>query len=67
MKNSMPQFMTIREVAKTGILPEHALRIMHKEGRIPHIMCGAKCLINYTLLLEYLTEESKKEIKKCEN
>ena len=55
--------MTIREVAKTNILSEHALRLMQKQGKIPHIMCGKKCLINYPLLVEMLTEESKRAMK----
>ena len=58
-----PQFLTIRETAKTGILSEHSLRLMQKQGKIPHIMCGTKCLINYPLLVEMLTEESKKAMK----
>ena len=59
----MPQFLTIRETAKTGILSEHSLRLMQKQGKIPHIMCGKKCLINYPLLVEMLTEESKRAMK----
>ena len=58
-----PQFLTIRETAKTGILSEHSLRLMQKQGKIPHIMCGKKCLINYPLLVEMLTEESKRAMK----
>ena len=61
-------FMTIRETAKTGILSEHALRIMQKQGKIPYVMCGTKCLINYPLLVEMLTEESQKAVTKgCEH
>lgn len=60
--DKMPQFLTIRETAKTGILPEHALRLMQKQGKIPCIMVGSKCLINYPLLVEYLSEESKKAV-----
>lgn len=58
-----PQFLTIRETAKTGILSEHSLRLMQKQGKIPHIMCGTKCLINYPLLLEKLTDESRRNAK----
>lgn len=58
--DTTPKFMTIREVARTGILSEYCLRIMVKEGKIPHIMAGTKCLINYTLLLDWLTKESLK-------
>ena len=59
----MPQFLTIRETAKTNILSEHALRLMQKQGKLPCIMIGKKCLINYPLLLEQLTDESRKNAK----
>ena len=31
----IPQFMTIPEIARTGILSEYHLRVMLKEGRLP--------------------------------
>ena len=46
--------MTIREIAKTGLLPENALRTMVKDGRAPHIMVGNKAMINYDKLIEML-------------
>lgn len=46
--------LTIRQTAETGILPEHALRKMVKENRVPHIMVGSKALINFNLLCEQL-------------
>ena len=49
-----PQMMTIRQVAATGLLPEHALRLMEKQGKLPCIYSGRKCLVNYTQLLEQL-------------
>ena len=55
-------YMTIRETAATGILSEHALRLMQKQHKIPCIMCGTKCLINYPLLVERLQEESRKAV-----
>lgn len=51
-----PRMLTIREVAKTGLLPENALRTMVKEGRAPHIKVGAKALINYDKLVQMLEE-----------
>ena len=60
--NTQPHFMTIREVAKTGILSEHALRVMQKTKKLPCIMVGTKCLINYPQLIEQLNEESKKAV-----
>ncbi len=49
-----PKMMTIREIAQTGILPEHALRLMLKAGQLPAIYIGKKALINYDKLCEQL-------------
>lgn len=55
-------FLTIRELAKTGILPEHALRLMLKsDNPPPHIMVGTKALINYPLFLEWIDTESRRK------
>ena len=51
-----PRMMTVREVAATGILPENAIRVMLKEGRIPAIYIGRKALINYDALCDQLEE-----------
>jgi len=59
-------FLTIRETAATGILSEHALRLMVKQNRLPCIKVGVKCLINYPLLLEILDSESQKAVKTME-
>ena len=32
-----PRMMTVREVAATGLLPEHALRVMLKKGTLPAV------------------------------
>lgn len=52
--NHNPRMMTIREIARTGILPENALRRLVKQGKIPHIKCGNRVLINYDRLIELL-------------
>lgn len=49
-----PRMMTIREIASTGLLSEHALRLMLKEGKLPAIYIGKKALINYNRLYEEL-------------
>lgn len=51
-----PRMMTPREVARTGILPENAIRVGLKTGWIPHIKCGNKSLINYDKLVKILEE-----------
>ena len=53
-ETTQPRMMTIREIARTGLLPEHALRIMFKAGQLPAITIGTKALINYDKLCEQL-------------
>lgn len=55
MDMKQPNMMTVREVAKTGLLSEHALRIMLKAGKLPAIYIGKKALINYDKLCEQLS------------
>jgi len=47
-----PTMMTIREIARTGLMSEHALRMMLKAGKLPAIFIGKKALINYDKLCE---------------
>lgn len=54
VENTIPRFKTIRETARAGPLTEHFLRLMEKQGKLPCIYSGRKCLINYDLLIEQL-------------
>lgn len=56
------RYLSIREVAKTGLIREYTLRMLVKQGKIPCIYSGTKCLINYKKLLKVLNEmgETKK-------
>lgn len=51
-----PRMWTIRQIAKTGILPEHALRQMIAEGTLPALKVGNKNLINFDKLLKMLED-----------
>ena len=51
-----PRMLTIRQVASTGILPEHAIRTGVREGWIPHITTGSRVLINFDKLVKVLNE-----------
>ena len=53
MKNNL---YTIREAAATGILSEYTLRRLAKQGRLPAIYVGRKCLINLEQLKEQLRD-----------
>ncbi len=52
------KFLTIRQTAATGILSEHHLRMMEKQGKLPGIRSGNRFLVNTALLIEQLDRES---------
>ena len=41
MENT-PKMMTIREIARTGLLTDHALRRLLKAGQLPAVYIGKK-------------------------
>ena len=51
-------FLTIRQVARTGLISEHFLRLLETEGRLPGIYAGNRKLVNVPLLVEQLNRES---------
>ena len=65
MADSQPNMMTVRQIAKTGLLSEHALRIMLKAGKLPAIYIGNKALINYDKLCFLDIFESKSGCTLC--
>ena len=50
MTIEQPTMMTVREIARTGIMSEHALRRLLNAGKLPAIYIGKKALINYDKL-----------------
>ena len=54
----MPNFKTIRQVAKTGLLAEYRLRLLQKQGRLPGIFAGTRFLVNVDALCLQLEQES---------
>ncbi|MDO4493892.1 MAG: hypothetical protein Q4C53_08425 [Clostridia bacterium] len=61
MNHKKPNLMTVRQVAKTGILPEHALRSMLKSGMITAVYVGRKAFINYDTLCQQLSRLGEKD------
>lgn len=55
----MTNFKTIRQVAKTGLLNEHRLRILVANGQCPGIRAGTRFLINVAALEEMLDKMSR--------
>ena len=66
-RQKQPPMMTIREIAGTGLMSEHALRMMLKEGKLPAIFIGKKALINYDKLCEELQALEANVAKQEEN
>lgn len=63
MTMEIPRFMSIREVAKTGLLSEYTLRLMEKQKQLPCVYVGQsrkKCLINFDRLVEQLNQATQK-------
>ncbi|WP_209346278.1 hypothetical protein [Flavonifractor sp. AGMB03687] len=59
MTVEVPRFMSIREVARTGLLSEYTLRLMEKQKLLPCVYAGRKCLINFDRLVEQLNAPSQ--------
>ena len=55
-EKNVPKMVTIRQAAATKILPEHALRQLVKQGKIPHLKCGNRVLVNLDKLIEQLQQ-----------
>ena len=53
-RSKVPRMLSIRQVAREGVLPEYTLRLLEKQGKLPCIYSGRKCLVNYSRLLEQL-------------
>lgn len=58
MVKDAPRLLTIRQTAATGILSEHHLRLLEKQGRLPGVRSGNRFLVNVPLLIEQLDRES---------
>lgn len=62
MNKTPSPFPYIREFAKEGIFSEYTLRLMLKQGKLPHIMCGNRCRINRALFMKQIDDESKRAV-----
>ena len=65
MENQTPRLMTVRQVAQTGILPEHALRTLLRSGKITAVYVGRKAFINYDTLCQQLSRLGETDFSSC--
>ncbi|MEY8261767.1 hypothetical protein AALA80_15695 [Oscillospiraceae bacterium 50-60] len=59
----VPKFLTIRQMAATGILSEHHLRLLEKQGKLPRIYSGNRFKVNVDLLVDQLNRESAEQVQ----
>ena len=57
--------LTIREFARTGILTEHATRMLVKQGKLPHIKVGNRVMIDYDSAITFLRESARNEVERA--
>ena len=57
--DNVPRLVSIREAARLGPLSVYALRLMERQGKLPCVYSGRKCLINFDKLLEMLNSLGK--------
>ncbi len=62
-----PKRMTIRQIAKTGILSEHALRLFTKQGKIPALYINSKALLDYDTVVEYIRRLAEENLAERRN
>ena len=59
----MQSMRTIRQVAATGLLSEHYLRIRQRQGKLPGIFVGNRFLVDVDALSAMLREESAAAVR----
>lgn len=55
MNDNRPNFKTIRETAREGILSEHSLRLMCAQGKLPGFYVGRRYMVNVDALVAQLS------------
>ena len=61
IEKQAPKMSTVRKATRTGLLPEHALRLMARAGKLPALKVGNKILITCDKLCQQHRELLKEE------
>ena len=62
MTENGSKMMSIRQFARTGMLTEHALRLLVKQGKIPVVFIGTKALLDYDLVTETIRKIAERNL-----
>jgi len=63
MTENKPKMMTIRQFAKTGLLTEHAIRMLVKQRKIPAVFIGSKALLDYDAVTEAIQKLADRNVQ----
>lgn len=58
----MPEFKTIRQTSRTGLISEHRLRLMVAQKKCPGVYSGNRFMVNVDALADILERESRPEV-----
>lgn len=59
--------MTIREVARTGVITEHHLRILVAQGKAPVIKVGTRNYVHFPMLCELINQMARDAMSSEDN
>ena len=62
MTENKPKMMTIRQFAKTGLLTEHAIRMLVKQRKIPAVFIGSKALLDHDAVTEAIQKLAERNV-----
>lgn len=62
MTENTPKLQTIRQIARSGLMPEHALRLLIKQGKLPALYINSKALLDITVVIEYVKKLSEENL-----
>lgn len=54
--HNTPKLMTVRQIAKTGMISEGALRRLIKQGIIKPLYSGNRALLNFNMVCETINK-----------
>lgn len=63
MELNTPKLMTVRQIAKTGIISEGTLRRLIKQGTIKPLYSGNRALLNYNSVCQVINTLTFTDLK----
>lgn len=61
-ERTRPEFKTVKQTARTGLITEYRLRLMVAQKKCPGVYNGNRFMVNVDALAELLERESRPEV-----